>query len=76
MVDLIEKFLSVLGLEEGLDSESTFEVVRHFINCEGEYKVVLFDSRISLDDQDINLMKLILIEIKVIKVNKEIQGKP
>ena len=32
MVNLIEKFLLVLGLEEGLGSELTFEVVRHFIN--------------------------------------------
>ena len=58
MVNLIEKFLLVLGLEEGLGSESTFEVVRNFINCEGENKIVLFDPRISLDDQDIKLMKL------------------
>ena len=36
-------------------------LVRHFINCEGENKIVLFDPRISLDDQDIKLMKLNLI---------------
>ena len=65
MVSLIEKFLLVLGLEEGLGSESTFEVVRHFTKCVGENKIVLFDPRISLDDQDIKLMKLNLIEIKV-----------
>ena len=52
MVSLIE----VLGLEEGLGSESTFEVGRHFNNCEGENKIVLFDPRISLNDQDIKLM--------------------
>ena len=57
MVNLIETFLLVLCLEEGLGSESTFEVDRHFINCEGENKIVLFDPRISLDDQDIKLMK-------------------
>ena len=57
MVRLIEKFLLVLGLEEGLGSESTFEIVRHFINREGKNKIVLFDPKISLDDQDINLMK-------------------
>ena len=28
---MIEKFLLVLGLLKGLDSESTFEVVRHLI---------------------------------------------
>ena len=56
VVILIEKFLLILGLEEGLGSESTFEVVRHLINCEGEKKIVLFDPRLSLDDQDINLM--------------------
>ena len=54
IVSAIEKFLLVLGLEKGMDSESTFEVVRHFINCEGENKIVLFDPRVSLDDQDIN----------------------
>ena len=58
MVSVIEKFLLVLGLEEGLGSESTLEVVRHFINCEGENKIVLLDPRISLDDQDIKLMKI------------------
>ena len=58
MVDSIEKFLLVLGLEEGLGSESTFEVVGHFINCEGENKIVLFDPRISLDDQYMKLLKL------------------
>ena len=57
MVNVIEKFLLVLGLEEGLGSESTFEVIRHFINCEGENKIVQFDPRISFDDQDIKLMK-------------------
>ena len=57
VVILIEKFLLVLGLEEEMGSESTFEVVRHLINCEGENKIVRFDPRISLDDQDINLMK-------------------
>ena len=57
MASLIEKFLLVLGLEEGLGSESMFEVVRHFINCEGENKIILIDPRISLDDQDIKLMK-------------------
>ena len=41
IVSAIEKFLLVLGLEKGMDSESTFEVVRHFINCEGENKIVL-----------------------------------
>ena len=58
MVSVTEKFLLVLVLEKGLDSESTFEVVRHFINCVGENKIVLFDPRISLDDQDIKLKKL------------------
>ena len=43
-----------------LDSESTFEVVRHFINCEGENKIALLDPRISLDDQDLKLMKFCL----------------
>ena len=61
MVSLIEKFLLLLDLEEGLGSESTFEIVRHFINCEGENKIVLFNPRISLDDKDIKLMKLNLI---------------
>ena len=61
MVSVIEKFLLVLVLEEGLDSESTFEVVRHFIYCEGENKIVLFDPSISLDDQNIDIMKLSLI---------------
>ena len=60
MLSVIGKFLLVLGFEKGLDSESTFEVVRHFINCEGENKFSMFDSRISLDDQDINLLKLYL----------------
>ena len=58
MVSVIEKLLLVLGLEKGLDSESTFEVIRHFINCEVENKIVLFDPRLSVDDQDIILMKL------------------
>ena len=53
MVSVIEKFLLVLGREEGLGSESTFEVVRLFINFEGENKIILFDPRISLDDRDI-----------------------
>ena len=61
MVSVIEKFPLVLGLEEGLGSESTFEFVRHFINCEGENKIVLFDPRISLDNQDIKLMELNLV---------------
>ena len=61
MISVNQKFLLVLGLEKGLGSESTFEVVRHFINCEGENQIVLFDPRISLDDQDIKLMKLNLI---------------
>ena len=61
MISVIEKTLLVLGLEKGLGSESTFEVVRHFNNCEGENKIVLFDPRISLDDQEIKLMKLNLI---------------
>ena len=61
MVIVIEKFLLVLGLEKGLDSESTFEVVRHCTKCVGQDKTVLFDSRISLDDQNIKLMKLNLI---------------
>ena len=38
MVSLIEKFLLVLGLEEGLGSESTFEVVRHFTKGVGKKK--------------------------------------
>ena len=58
MVSVVEKFLLVLGLEKRLGSESTFEVVRYFINCEGKNKIVLFDPRISLDDQDIKLRKL------------------
>ena len=53
MVSVIEKFLLVLGLEKGLDSESTLKVVRHFVNCEGENKIVIFDPRISLDDQNL-----------------------
>ena len=65
MVNVIEKFPLVLGFEEGLGSESTFESVRHFINCEGENKIVLFDPRISLDDQDLKLMKLNLIWMKM-----------
>ena len=56
MVSVIEKFLLVLGLEKMLDSESTFEVVRHFAKSVGDNKIVLFDPRISLDDQDINLI--------------------
>ena len=61
MVSVIEKFLLVLSLEKGLDSELTFEVVRHFTSCVGENKINLFDPRISLDDQDIKLMKLSLL---------------
>ena len=61
MISVIEKFLLVLGLEKGLGSELTFEVVRNFINCVGENNIVLFDPRISLDDQYIKLMKLSLI---------------
>ena len=57
MVSVIEKFLLVLGLEKRLGSD-TFEVVRHFTKCMGENKTVLFDPMISLDDQDIKLMKL------------------
>ena len=57
MISVIEKFLLVLGLEKRLGSESTFEVVRHFINYEGENEIVLFDPRISLDNQDLKLMK-------------------
>ena len=45
MVSVIEKFLLVLGLEKSLDSESTFEVVRHFAKCVGENKTGLFDPR-------------------------------
>ena len=40
-----------------LRSESTLEVVRHIFKCEGENKTVLFDPSISLDDQDIKIMK-------------------
>ena len=61
IISVIEKFLFALGLEKGSDSESTFEVVRHFINCEGDKKIVLFDPRISLDDQDIKFMKVDVI---------------
>ena len=57
MVSLIEKFLLVLGLQERLGSELTFEVVRQFTKCVGENKTVLLDARISLDDQQIKLMK-------------------
>ena len=39
MVSVIEKFLLVLGLEEGLDSESTFEVVRHLLIVRGRTKL-------------------------------------
>ena len=42
-----------------------FKVVRLFINCQGENKIVQFDPRISLDDQNIKLMNLNLIYIKV-----------
>ena len=65
MVSVIEKFLLVLGLEKKLDSESTFEVVRHFVKCVGENKIVLFDPRISLDGQNIKVKKLNLIWVKV-----------
>ena len=61
MVSVIEKFLLVLGLEKRLDSELTFEVVRHFANCVGENKIVLVDPRIRLDDQNIKLMRLNLL---------------
>ena len=57
MVSFVEKFLLVLGFLERLGSESMFEVVRHFINWVGENKIVLFDPRISLDDQGKNLIK-------------------
>ena len=57
LVSVIEKFILILGLEKGLDSESTFEVVRHLTNFVGENKIVLFDPRISLDDQVLNLMR-------------------
>ena len=56
MVSVIEKFLLVLGLEKMLDSESTFEVGRHFAKIVGDNKIVLFHPRIGLDDQDINLI--------------------
>ena len=39
MVKVIEKLLLVLGPEKGLGSESTFEVIRQFINCEGRAKL-------------------------------------
>ena len=39
MVSVIEKFLLVLGLEEGLDSESPFEVVRHLLIVRGRTKL-------------------------------------
>ena len=61
MVSVIEKFLLVQSLVKGLCSELTFEVVRHLTNCEGGNKIVLFDPRISLDDQDIKLLKFNLI---------------
>ena len=75
MVNVIEKFLLVLGLEEWLCNESTFEVVRHFISCEGENNIVLFVPRISLDDQDIKFLKLNSIKFKeslndLLKLNK------
>ena len=40
MVSVIKKLLLILGLEKMLDSESTFEVVRHFAKCVGENKIV------------------------------------
>ena len=61
MVGVIEKCLLVLGLEKRLDSESTFEVVRVFAKCLVENKIVLIDPRMSLDDQNIKLIKLNLI---------------
>ena len=64
MVIVIEKFLLVVGLEKGLDSELTFEVVRHFTKCVGENKVVLCDPRISLDNFNLGKSEL------------KIQGKP
>ena len=57
MISFVQKFLLVLGFLEGLDSESTFEVVRHSFKWVGENKVVLFDPRIGLDDQVLNLIK-------------------
>ena len=36
---MIEKFLLVLGLEEKLDNESTFEVVRHLLIVRGRTKL-------------------------------------
>ena len=56
MVRVIKKISISPGFLKGLGSESTFEVVRHFISWVGEKKIVLFDPRISFDDQDINLM--------------------
>ena len=52
MVSFIEKFLLVLGLLKRLDSESTFEVVRHMISGWGRTKLFFFDPRISFDDQN------------------------
>ena len=55
MVSFVQKFLLVLGFLEGLDSESTFEVVRHLLSGWG--RIVLFDPRIGLDDQVLNLVE-------------------
>ena len=51
MVSFVEKFLLVLDFLEGLDSESTFEVVRHLLSGWGRTKLFFFDPRIGLDDQ-------------------------
>ena len=45
MVSFIEKFLLILGLLEGLDSELTFEVVRHLLSGWGRTKMFFFDPR-------------------------------
>ena len=70
MVRVIEKFLSVLGLLKGLDSESTFEVVRHLISRWGENKIVLFDPRISHADRNKKIN-----DIKLIKLNIQLRSK-
>ena len=72
MVRVIWKISISPGFLKGLGSESTFEVVRHFINWVGENKTILFDPRTSLDDQDINFNG-----IKWVKFNylMELQGK-
>ena len=59
------------GSEKGLDIESTFEVVRLLFNCDGENKIVLFDPRISFDDQNIQLMER---KISLDKSDLKIQG--